>query len=64
VNDNKVVIYLDCDQIWGEDEVFELKVPLRIIAEMFDLDKEEVKKSHDEPYGEYSFSETKEFIKE
>lgn len=57
------VLYLDSPEIWGHDQRLELKVPVRLIAKLYGLDKKDVERAEMKPYMSWKFAETKELIK-
>ena len=61
--DPEITLYLEWDNIWGEDECFSLDVPIRIFAMIFDVDKEDRDKAFEDPFDpKLEFKESKNII--
>ena len=55
-------VVFECDQLLVKDANIELKVPLVFVAQLLELDKEDVEKYYKKVPGKIELKETKEFV--
>lgn len=65
INNRRVMVYFNVLDNWGyeEEEALRVDMPIAVLAKLFGLDKEDLKKNERYPYKTYPFKETKEVIK-